>query len=331
MTLVHDIQSAHAGGLKVGMVLFDVKGFFDNINHERMVAILENLGFDEHTMEWVKEFLRERKVRLSFNCITSEERIQLVGVPQGLPLSPVLSIIYTSGLLHLMKDWNNSSLGMYVDDGTLFACADEWADVDKLLQARYTVCEDWLCRLGLSIEPDKTELIYFQKPGVVQTLPTLSQLILPNPALNTYYVVKPVEVIRYLGFFIQRRLRWDAHVKIMCNRAMASAKAMQLLGNTIRGLDMANWCIVLNTVCLPILSYRLQLWLVPGGSNKLIQMLQVVYNKMVRMVAGAFRTAPCEALCHLTRMLPMKQYAEKLTYTSALCLYRLPRASQLLR
>ena len=157
MTLVHDIQSAHAAGLKMGMVLFDIKGFFDNINHDRMEAVQVNLGFDPLTTGWIREFLRDRKVRLSFNNITAEEREQPVGVPQGSPLSPVLSIIYTSGLLHLMKDWNNSSLGMYVDDGALFACADEWADVDKLLRARYTVCEDWLHRAGLAIEPDKTE------------------------------------------------------------------------------------------------------------------------------------------------------------------------------
>jgi hypothetical protein len=87
-----------------------------------------------------------------------------VGVPQGSPLSPVLSIAYTSSLLHKMRNWNNSSLGMYVDDGILFACAEEWADVERLLRARYTVCEEWLRRSGLAIEPDKTELLFFQKP-----------------------------------------------------------------------------------------------------------------------------------------------------------------------
>jgi hypothetical protein len=49
------------------------------------------------------------------------------------------------------------------------------------------------------------------------------------------------------------------------------------------------------------------------------------------MVAGAFRTAPREALLHITRMLPMRHFIEKLTHTSALRLYRLPRGSQLLR
>jgi hypothetical protein len=51
---------------------------------------------------------------------------------------------------------------------------------------------------------------------------------------------------------------------------------------------------------------------------------------MVKQVTGAFRTAPREALLHFTRMVPMRHYIEKLTYTSALRLYRLPRSSQLL-
>ena len=49
------------------------------------------------------------------------------------------------------------------------------------------------------------------------------------------------------------------------------------------------------------------------------------------MVTGSFHTAPREALLHITRMLPMRHYIEKLMHTSALWLYRLPRASQLLR
>jgi hypothetical protein len=52
---------------------------------------------------------------------------------------------------------------------------------------------------------------------------------------------------------------------------------------------------------------------------------------MVKVVAGSFHTAPREALLELTRMLPMRHFIEKLTYTSALRLYRLPWASQLLR
>ena len=331
LTLLHNIQAAHTASLKSGMVLFDVKGFFDFVNHGRMVGILDALGFGPEVVEWAHSFLANRKIQLRFNAITSDERLQEVGVPQGSPLSPVLSILYTSGLLHKMKSWSNSSLGMYVDDGALFACANEWADVQSLLRERYSICEEWLSRAGLSIEPDKTEAIFFQKPWSRKQLETPSRILLRDPSHSTYYVVRPTENIQYLGFFFNKRLKWDHHVNIMCNRARASAQAMKLLGNTIRGLSMANWGLVLNTVCLPVLSYGSPLWFVPGETKSLVAKTQVIQNEMVRMVAGAFRTAPREALCHLTHMLPMEIYLEKLTFTSALRLYRLPGSSQLLR
>jgi hypothetical protein len=331
LTLLHDVQSAHRAGLKAGILLFDVRGFFDNVNHRRMTAILENSGYPPELVRWSAAFLENRRVRLSFNNLVSEERGQPIGVPQGSPLSPVFSITYTSALLSKMRGWNNSSLGMYVDDGILFACAQEWEEVERLLRARYTICEEWLRRSGLAIEPDKTELLFFQKPYECNSTVAPTRLILPDPAVATYYVVMPVENLRYLGFFINRRLKWEPHVRIMCNRARASIKALQVLGNSIRGLSMANWRLVLNAVCLPVLAYGSQIWFLSGASKTLTNMLQRVQNEMVKQVTGAFHTAPREALLHFTRMVPMRHYIEKLTYTSALRLYRLPHSSQILR
>ena len=133
ITLIHDVQTAHAAGLEAGILLFDVRGFFDNVNHNRLAAILDRLGYMPELVRWTCSFLKDRKVCLSFNNITSEEWDQLVGVPQGSPLSPVLSITYTSSLLHKMRNWSNSSVGMYMDDGILFTCAMEWAEVARLL------------------------------------------------------------------------------------------------------------------------------------------------------------------------------------------------------
>jgi hypothetical protein len=111
-----------------------------------------------------------------------------------------------------MRGWNNSSLGMYVDDGILFAVAEEWGDMEKLLRARYTVCEEWLQRLGLAIELDKTELLFFQKPYERNTVLAPTWLVLPDPTIYSYYMVHPVENLRYLGFFINRWLKWEPHV-----------------------------------------------------------------------------------------------------------------------
>jgi hypothetical protein len=174
LTLIHDVQTAHANGLKVSILLFDVRGFFDNVNHARLIALVENMGFHPTLARWTVSFLANRKVHLHFNNITSDQQEQPVGVPQGSPLSPVLSIAYTSPLLTKMGRWNNSSLGMYIDDGILFVCAEEWTDVERLLRARYTVCDEWLQCSGLAIEPDKTELLFFQKPFERNPMPSPS-------------------------------------------------------------------------------------------------------------------------------------------------------------
>jgi hypothetical protein len=123
--------------------------------------------------------------------------------------------------------------------------------------------------------------------------------------LNSYYLigkltptftVSPVENLRYLGFFINRRLKWEHHVRTMCNRARASIKALMVLGNSIRGLSMANWRLVLNAVCLPVMTWGCQLWFKEGGTKGLVKMLQQVQNEMVKVVTGAFHTAPREPL-----------------------------------
>jgi hypothetical protein len=97
---------------------------------------------------------------------------------------------------------------MYVDNRILFACAAEWLDVTQLLTVCYSVCEEWLQRAGLAIEPEKTELLFFQKPREWNPVPAPTRLLLPNRDICSYYVVQPVETLRYLGFFINRRLKW---------------------------------------------------------------------------------------------------------------------------
>jgi hypothetical protein len=94
-----------------------------------------------------------------------------------------------------MKNWNNSSLGMYVDNGIIFACMDTWDNVQTLLQAHFTVCNEWLRRAGLVIEPDKTELLFFQKPYEHNPMPSPTLILLPDQDRMTYYSVSPVDTL----------------------------------------------------------------------------------------------------------------------------------------
>ena len=328
LTLLHDIQAAHQTGHRAGILLFDIQGFFDNINHERLIKVFADLGFAPELVSWCRSFLNDRTVRLKFNGQTSDPFDFEVGSPQGSPVSPVLSIIYTSPLLHKMRTWTNSSLGMYIDDGVIFACGHDWKDITTTMHEGYDICAEWLTRAGLKIEPDKTELLFFKKRG--EKTPTPPHIHLPNHALNTYYRVPTTSTLRYLGFFFDERLNWTHHVEVVCNRARASLKALQLLGNSVRGLNQASWRLAYIAICLPVLTYGCQLWY-RGKQATLVKKLQIVQNDAVRIISGTFRTAPREPLHQLLTILPMDLRLNLLTQNTALRLYRAPSGSQLLR
>jgi hypothetical protein len=315
LMLTHDIQVAHAAGLRTGLLLFDIQGYFDNINRERLIQVVADLGFAPEIVSWTRAFLSERTVRLKFNKHTSDPFNSEVGTPQGSPISPVLSTLYTHALLRMTQHLKWTSLNLYIDDGAILACGKEWTDVESSLTAAYDSCASWLDRSGLKAEPDKTELIYFRRRHEKEDPP--SHILLRKHPHHMTYKVTAVHKLRYLGFFLDHKLRWEHHVNIMCNQARASIKALQLLGNSVRGLNFAQWRLAYNAICLPVLTYGCQLWYT-GKQKKLANKLQVVQNEGVRLIAGAFRTTPREPLHQLFNILPIDLRLRMLTDNSAL-------------
>ena len=170
-------------------------------------------------------------MRLHFNGRTSNPFEFTVSTPQGSPVSLVLSIIYTSPLLHKMREWTNSSLVMYIDDRAIFACGRSWTEVERALRDSYAACTEWITWAGLNVEPEKTELIFFMKWKERSLPPPYIHLQLPSH--YTYYRVTVTPTLWYLGFFFDSHLNWQYHVEVMCNRTRVSIKALQLLSNSV--------------------------------------------------------------------------------------------------
>jgi hypothetical protein len=133
-----------------------------------------------------------------------------------------------------------------------------------------------------------------------------------------------------LGFFFDAHLNWTHHVDIMWNRAHASIKALQLLSNSVHGLNHARWRLAYNAICLPVLTYGCQLWYT-GKQKVLVKKLQTVQNKVVQLISGVFYTTPREPLHQLLTILPMDLRLNMIVQNAALYLYKMPRGSQLLR
>ena len=132
-------------------------------------------------------------VRLCFNGRTSDAFELAIGMPQGSPVSPVLSIIYMVPLLYKIRSWSNVSLGMYIDDSAIFTCGKEWTNIKESMRYSYSMCIDWLTRAGLNVKPDKTELTFFRKPRECMEPPPYIHL--PLPMHSMYYQVQRLTMI----------------------------------------------------------------------------------------------------------------------------------------
>lgn len=150
----------------------------------------------------------------------------------------MLSTIYTSPL-HKMGEWTTSSLAMYTDDGATFACVA--GKMSKKLCGR-------TARFASSGSHEqmwnlKGQNLYFS--GIVRRKRphrrTFTSYYLQNRRTTGYQQLPPH------GTSVSSST-------LVCNRTRASIKALQLLGNSVRGLDHARGRLSYNAICLPVLS-----------------------------------------------------------------------------
>ena len=133
------------------MVEYDIKGLFDNINHELLLKAVR-----KHTdNKWVLLYI-ERWLKTPMQLPDGSLQKKTKGVMQGGVISPVLSNLF----LHYVFDkWVSKKYPLipwcrYADDGlahckTKYEAQQLLADVAK----RFTDC-------NLELHPDKTKIIY---------------------------------------------------------------------------------------------------------------------------------------------------------------------------
>lgn len=126
----------------------DIKGFFDNIPHKKMMKVLQKYIADGTILDliwkWLKAgYMEEGK----FHHAES-------GTPQGGVISPLLANLYLNEL-----DWeldlNDIRFVRYADDFLLFAKSKE--DIKRAEQ----ITKDKLTELGLEISIEKTRIVDF--------------------------------------------------------------------------------------------------------------------------------------------------------------------------
>jgi group II intron reverse transcriptase/maturase len=150
-------QTMQRGG---GWVIsIDIKSYFDAIEHRQLRAILDQRvrdGVIRRTIDkWLKAGVLEN------GCVSHPD----TGVPQGSGVSPLLSNLFLHEVLdkwfeHVVKPRleGNAVLVRFADDAIILCARERDANrVMAVLPKRFE-------KYGLTLHPDKTRVIRFQRP-----------------------------------------------------------------------------------------------------------------------------------------------------------------------
>jgi RNA-directed DNA polymerase len=136
----------------------DIKGYFDAIPHDRLMALVREHIADGRVLGLIENFLNQgvmegtESTKVMENTPESEPSERSAGTPQGGVISPLLANIYLDPL-----DWLMAGLGFemvrYADDMVVLCRSQEEATaaLEKL--------REWMAEAGLTLHPDKTRTV----------------------------------------------------------------------------------------------------------------------------------------------------------------------------
>ena len=340
LALTHNIQTARSKGLVSTFLAVDIKGFFDHVDHDCLVTVLRYLGFPPQIVSWVKSFLQGRFVRVQVDDCVGDPHPQMVGAPQGSPVSPILACVYSSIVLTLLNrfpiydETGPDSIPVapraLVDDYGFLACSHDLNTNIFTLRKTLDTAIDILTRIGMKVDPDKCDLMHFTWRKGSDALGHDE-----NPSLVTQLYGEKITIpaptsIRWLGFHLDRKLSFTHHVNTLSMKGNAIVSGLRVLGNTVSGISPSNLRLLYKTVVIPAITYGAPLWYDPDRPNKkLVKKLEQVQHKALIQIAGGFYNSPAEALQLLTYVPPITCTLTKLFKSAAARIPRLPISSEI--
>ena len=222
------------------------------------------------------------------------------GVSQDSPLSPILFLFYISELHETVHTSSSgvSALG-FADDTNLLAFGHSLKSNLLKLKNTHLKCLSWAVRHGIVFSSEKYEILHFsrRRSNNLQLKLRLGNVIL-----------KPKEEVRVLGVYLDAKLHWHKHHRIILQKAQKALSSLSRTSYSTWGFPVHTSCLVYTAILRSLLSYAVGIWFNPLRKSSNISSLVSFQNRCLRLIGGAFKATPSFLLESELFLLPLDLY-----------------------
>lgn len=254
-------------GNNVDVIYLDFSKAFDKVPHRRLLHKLRSHGIGGGLVNWIGEWLTDRKQRVVLNGTMSGWKEVVSGVPQGSVLGPLLFLIYINDL----DVGISSKISKFADD-TKIASTVQGAQDNYRIQRDLNRLIAWADRWQMEFNAKKCQVMHLGRDN-----------------RNFSYEMEgcwleAVEEEKDLGVVVDRALRFSKQCLEARNRANRT------LGFINRNVSYKSKEVVrslYNSYVRPHLEYCIQAW--SPHYRQDINMLEAVQRRATRMIPALRR------------------------------------------
>lgn len=271
-------------GNHVHLVSFDIMKAFDKIWPQSILLKLKEFSIGGNMYDYIVDYLQERSFKVRNGAILSKSVQTDIGVPQGSPLSSTLFIIAFQHILEEIEEDAETSYLAYADDLVIYVTNSSNMLNTKNLQSIINRISKKGLTVGLKFSVEKSKSLHICKKT------SCSQIS------NKIYgkLIPKVSSVKLLGLVIQKKHQYKLHLNILLEKLAKDLRLLKVLSNRRYGMNQDIMRRIILALSVSKIRYCIEIYGRICDTD--VSRIDVVLNKMRRLMLGSFITTPIPTL-----------------------------------
>lgn len=280
-----DIECMMDAGDAAVLVLLDQSAAFDTIDHQVLLNRLEKeFGISGIAVEWIRNYLQNRKQYVKVNESLSEAHELQVGVPQGSVMGPILFLLYVAPIGRIIEHYGGICRHSYADDTQLYCRLpmkneNEIKEEMEKMNSCVNHVRTWMIKNKLKINDDKTEVIFIASKNNKKKITEMDIKITIGGV-----DIKESSSVKNLGVIFDQELAMDKQVSSITKSIYHQLRRIKSIKQHLTEDSQKK---IVHACITSRLDFNNALLI--GCSEKVKRKLQLLQNNVARFLTGTGR------------------------------------------